>query len=110
MSSAVAARLLGNERGVSKSPAPESAPGSPGKVASPAKSPLGPPASPGSKRKAEDEGAEEAKRVKLEPGADPVEEAPAIAQAVEAAEVVTPAPAAPAEADPAVKVESEAAA
>lgn len=70
MSSAVAARLLGNERGVSKSPAPESVPGSPSK-ASPVKSPLGLPGSPGTKRKADDEeGGEESKRVKLEPGTE----------------------------------------
>jgi hypothetical protein len=70
MSSAMAARLLGSERGVSKSPAPESVPGSPGKrlSASPAKSPAKLPVSPGTKRKAEDDGAEGVKRLKLEPG------------------------------------------
>ncbi|CAK9786138.1 hypothetical protein CC85DRAFT_283755 [Cutaneotrichosporon oleaginosum] len=70
MSNAVAQRLLGNERGVSRSPAPESVPGSPGRrlSASPLKSPARLPVSPGTKRKAEDEGTEDAKRVKLEPG------------------------------------------
>lgn len=71
MSSAVAARLLGSERGVSKSPAPESTPGSPGRPsASPVKSPARLPISPGSKRKAEDDGDEDSKRVKLEQGAE----------------------------------------
>ncbi|BEI84132.1 hypothetical protein CcaverHIS002_0407360 [Cutaneotrichosporon cavernicola] len=72
MSSAVAARLLGTERGVSRSPAPESVPGSPRQrlSASPAKSPARLPPSPTAKRKAADDGTEEAKRVKLEPGTE----------------------------------------